>query len=138
MSGSREKDQADFDLDRFVDMFDTAMTSDDPRVKNSLRQLMMMVILTDTGDHEAAVVRDRGPLRRVVDDLRYVNRRLSEVEAFVTQQQHKDSAGLQSYSMSSALAPGDTKAALAHYSGQSDIAKNLSIKINSGGSWEKK
>ena len=28
MSAAREKDQADFDLERFVDMFDEALTSD--------------------------------------------------------------------------------------------------------------
>jgi hypothetical protein len=42
---SREKDQADFDLDRFIDMFDEALTSKDDRVVNALRQLMMMVII---------------------------------------------------------------------------------------------
>ena len=46
MSAAREKDQADFDLERFVDMFDTAMTSNDPRVVETLRKLMMIVALT--------------------------------------------------------------------------------------------
>ena len=30
MSEMREKDQADFDLETFVDLFDTAMSSDNP------------------------------------------------------------------------------------------------------------
>ena len=61
MSAAREKDEADFDLERFTEMFDRAMTSDDPRVKNALRQLMMMIILTDTGDHEAGIRASHGP-----------------------------------------------------------------------------
>lgn len=53
MSAAREKDTADYDLEHFIMMFDAAMTSNDPRVKQALRQLMMMVILTDSSDHEA-------------------------------------------------------------------------------------
>ena len=80
----REKVVADFDLERFTEMFDRAMTSSDPRVKNALRQLMMMVILTDTsGDHEAKV-RAHGPLRRMQEDLReqfrWIKRLESELE----------------------------------------------------------
>lgn len=66
-----EKDAADFDLERFIEMFDRAMTSSDPRVKNALRQLMMMVILTDTSsDHESGVRASHGPLRRLQEDVR--------------------------------------------------------------------
>ena len=46
MAAGREKDQADFDLERFIEMFDEALTSNDERVINALRSLMMMVILT--------------------------------------------------------------------------------------------
>ncbi len=70
MSAMREKDSSDYELERFIEMFDYALTTDDPRVKNALRQLMMMVILTsnehedDSGDR-----RHRGPLRRMQQDL---------------------------------------------------------------------
>lgn len=70
MSAAREKDAADYDLERFIDMFDQVMISDDPRVKNALRQLMMMVILTDTGDHEAEQRVRQGPLRQLQQDIR--------------------------------------------------------------------
>lgn len=71
MSGAmREKDAADYDLERFTEMFDQAMVSDDPRVKNALRQLMMMVILTDTDDHEGRTRSKHGPLRRMQEDIR--------------------------------------------------------------------
>lgn len=81
MSSMREKDQADFDLERFVNMFDEAMTSQDPRVVNALRSLMMIVTLTkpesnDLGLHD----RNHGPLRRLYDDVGHLNRRLGRLE----------------------------------------------------------
>lgn len=84
MSGaSREKDAADYDLERFTEMFDQALTSDDPRVKNALRQLMMMVILTDTDDHEGRR-RSHGPLRQMQQDMRdqfkWIRRLEQEIE----------------------------------------------------------
>ena len=36
MGAAREKDQADFDLEQFIDLFDEALTSNDPRVKQAL------------------------------------------------------------------------------------------------------
>lgn len=86
MSGAaREKDQADFDLERFIEMFDEALTSRDPRVIDALRGLMMIVTLTrpesrDSGLHD----RNPGPLRRLYDDMNHLNRRLSRLEDDVT------------------------------------------------------
>jgi len=81
MSAAREKDQADFDLERFVDMFDEALTSQDPRVMNALRSLMMMVTLTrpesrNSGLHD----RNHGPLRRLYEDVNHLNSRLHRME----------------------------------------------------------
>jgi hypothetical protein len=77
MSASREKDSADFDLDRFINMFDEALTSQDPRVIDALRGLLMIVALTRP---EAKTSVERGPLRRLVDDVTNLNRRLGVVE----------------------------------------------------------
>lgn len=77
MSASREKDSADFDLDQFVRMFDEALTSQDPRVIDALRGLLMIVALTRP---EAKTSVERGPLRRLVDDVTNLNRRLGVVE----------------------------------------------------------
>lgn len=78
MSGSaREKTQADFDLERFINMFDDALTSTDPRVKNALQNLMMMVILTES---DAPGTRMVGPLRQLYEDVHTINRRLHRVE----------------------------------------------------------
>jgi hypothetical protein len=86
MSAAREKDQADFDLERFVDMFDEAVNSQDPRVMDALRGLMMMVTLTrpesrDSGLHD----RNAGPLRRLYEDMNHLHRRLERVEEQVRQ-----------------------------------------------------
>ncbi len=66
----REKDSSDYELERFIEMFDHALTTDDVRVKNALRQLMMMVILT-SNEHEDESYdhRHKGPLRRMQQDL---------------------------------------------------------------------
>jgi vacuolar-type H+-ATPase subunit I/STV1 len=86
MSAAREKDSADFDLERFVDMFDEALTSQDPRVINALRSLMMMVTLTrpesrDSGLHD----RNHGPLRRLYEDVNHLNSRMHRMEDEVRQ-----------------------------------------------------
>ena len=77
MSALREKDSADFDLDQFVRMFDEALTSQDPRVIDALRGLLMIVALTRP---EAKTSVERGPLRRLVNDVTNLNRRLGAVE----------------------------------------------------------
>lgn len=73
MSGAmREKDSSDYDIERLTEMFDEALTSDDPRVRNALRQLIMMVILT-SGDHEdrdKITNKRQGPMRRMQEDIR--------------------------------------------------------------------
>lgn len=81
MGAAREKDQADFDLERFIDMFDEAMTSPDPRVIDALRSLMMMVVLTKP-ESRASGVHDRnaGPLRRLYEDMNHLTRRMSRTE----------------------------------------------------------
>jgi predicted patatin/cPLA2 family phospholipase len=79
MSAAREADQADFDLERFVDMFDEALTSQDPRVMDALRSLMMMVILTRP-EKSLAHGRREGPLRRLFEDMNHLNRRMHDME----------------------------------------------------------
>ena len=80
MSAAREKDQADFDLERFVDMFDEAMTSQDPRVMDSLRSLMMIVTLTRPESRSGLHDRNHGPLRRLFEDMNHLNRRMHDME----------------------------------------------------------
>jgi hypothetical protein len=73
----REKDQADFDLETFVDLFDTAMSSDNPAVKRALKNLILISALVDAkSEHEIRV----GPLRRLVEDIKHLNQRLQTLE----------------------------------------------------------
>lgn len=81
MTGAaRDSDQADFDLERFVDMFDEALTSQDPRVVKTLRDLMMIVALTRPESKNPMRDRQSGPLRRLYEDMNHLNRRLHDVE----------------------------------------------------------
>lgn len=79
MNAARVPDQSDFDLDRFVDMFDEALTSTDPRVVETLRKLMMIVALTRPESSERWSNR-RGPLRRMMEDINNLHRRLEALE----------------------------------------------------------
>lgn len=91
MSEAREKNSADFDLERFVDMFDEAMTSRDPRVMDALRGLMMMVTLTRPESHGNPMAdRNVGPLRRLFVDMNHLHRRLERVEEEVRQSQRQE------------------------------------------------
>ena len=85
MGAAREKVQADFDLERFIDMFDEALTSNDERVVNALRSLMMMVILTKPEVQHEGHDRNHGPLRQLYDDLHNINRRMHSMEETVKQ-----------------------------------------------------
>jgi hypothetical protein len=83
MITAREKDQADFDLERFIDMFDDALRSQDPRVIDALRSLMMMVILTKPESRDQISDRNHGPLRRLYEDMNHITHRLSRLESEV-------------------------------------------------------
>lgn len=81
MGAAREKGQADFDLERFIDMFDEAITSSDERVVSALRNLMMMVILTSPESRDQFAESKRtGPLRQLYDDLNVLNSRMHRME----------------------------------------------------------
>lgn len=74
----RDKDQADFDLETFVDLFDTAMTSDNPAVQKAFKNLLMITAIVHA--KQEGLDNSQGPLRRLVDDIRNLNRRLSNLE----------------------------------------------------------
>jgi hypothetical protein len=75
---SRERDQADLDLDTFIELFDEAISSDDPRVQRALQDLLVISALIRTkSDHDQVT---KGPLRRLFDDVHNINRRLINIE----------------------------------------------------------
>jgi HAMP domain-containing protein len=70
-----EKDQADLDLERCFNLFDQALTSNDERVVDSLRNLMMVVALV-----APEMPRPRlGPLRRMREEIESMNRAISQL-----------------------------------------------------------
>jgi len=78
MTGSREKDSADFDLEAFIDLFDEALTSDDPGVQKTLQHLMVIAALArNHSQHD----RRNGPLRRMFEDQHEIIRRLDRLES---------------------------------------------------------
>lgn len=89
MGAAREADQADFDLERFVGMFDEAMTSQDPRVIETLRSLMMIVALTRPETHSEHDRRS-GPLRRLFEDMNHLNRRMHDMEEKINAMRRPD------------------------------------------------
>lgn len=77
MTGMREKDQADFDLDAFIDLFDEALTSDDPSVQKTLQHLMVICALArNHNNHD----RRNGPMRRMFENQNDIIRRLERLE----------------------------------------------------------
>jgi hypothetical protein len=78
MSTGRLKDQKDFDLEQIVRVIDSALESDDQRIKDALRQLMTITVLC-TAEHPDQALRN-GPLARVFEDYNNLARRLSSLE----------------------------------------------------------
>ena len=77
MSTGREKDQKDFDLEQMVKIIDTALESNDQRIKDALRALLTITVLCTAERPQEAVM---GPFERMLDDMRNLNRRLSNME----------------------------------------------------------
>jgi hypothetical protein len=77
MSTGRLKDQKDFDLEQIVKIIDTALESDDQRIKDALRALMTVTVLC-TAEHPDQAF--KGPLARVLEDMHNLARRLSSLE----------------------------------------------------------
>lgn len=79
MSSMREKDQADFDLETFVDLFDTAISSDNPTVQRALKNLILVSSIVNAQENSESL--RRGPLRRIIDDITNITRRLNNLES---------------------------------------------------------
>jgi hypothetical protein len=75
---SREKTQADFDLEAFIELFDEALTSDDPSVQKTLQHLMVICALARNHSRRQETI---GPLRQLFDDQRNIIRRLDRLES---------------------------------------------------------
>ena len=78
MSTGRMKDQSDYDLEQMVKIIDSALESDDQRIKDALRGLMTITVLC-TAEHPDQVMKE-GPLARLFEDMQNLNRRLGRME----------------------------------------------------------
>lgn len=139
MGAAREPDQADFDLERFIDMFDTAMTSSDPRVVETLRKLMMIVALTapeSNNEHG----RNYGPLRRMFDDMHNLNRSVGRLQDEINDIRYRERSQVQARTWGDHDKYTMTAAAQMAQSIDKDLLRELSkqttMTIN-GGEWPK-
>ena len=107
MSAMREKDAADYELERIINLFDDALTSKDPRVKNALRQLLMIVVLTSNEheDRQYPVDKVEGPLRQLHNDIYNLNRRVSDLERRSLQDYPKETSYPKGYNISGSQRP---------------------------------
>lgn len=75
---SQEKDQSNFDLERFVELFDECMTSSNPAVQKAFKNLMLVASISNSDTKHLPAT--KGPLRRLVDDVHNIHRRVSRLE----------------------------------------------------------
>lgn len=71
---------AEFDLELFVDMFDTALASDNPTVKKCFNNLLMVVSLVHAEDKDDQLI---GPLRKLVNDVENLTSRIICIENII-------------------------------------------------------
>lgn len=76
---AREKTQDDLDLETLIDLFDTALTSNNPAMKKAIKNLLLVATLIDS--ELTPEQRVRGPLRQALDDMRNLTRRMDRIES---------------------------------------------------------
>jgi hypothetical protein len=74
----RMKDQADFDLEAFADLFDRAMSSDNPTVRRAFKNLLIVAAIDSTDSDGLRM----GPLRRLIEDQKALIERLNRLEQY--------------------------------------------------------
>ena len=77
--GFREKTQDDIDLETLIDLFDTALTSNNPTMKKAIKNLLLVATLIDS--ELTPEQRVRGPLRQALEDMRDLTRRMDRLES---------------------------------------------------------
>lgn len=66
----------EFDLEKFVDLFDTAMSSDNPTVKKAFKNLLMVAALVEGENQDPKI----GPLRGLLKSVENLQQRVSSLE----------------------------------------------------------
>jgi hypothetical protein len=78
MSSAADRSNTDLNLDQVIDLFDTAITSKDPRVVDALRSLLVIAALTAPADPEK--LGDIGPFRHMERQLDTMHNRVRSLE----------------------------------------------------------
>jgi len=66
----------EFDLEQFADLFDQAMTSDNPTVKRAFKNLLMVAAITESDEKKVV-----GPMRELLDELKALRQRVNNLES---------------------------------------------------------
>lgn len=75
----------DFDFDQFVRMMDIAFTSQDPRVVDTLRRLLMVVALTQPAETQEDKRRAAGPMQQTLEKVKNLEVQLKYLESQMRQ-----------------------------------------------------
>ncbi len=82
----KEIEQSDIDLETLIDLFDTALSSDNPSVKKALKNLLLVSSLVNSEIPE--ISRVQGPLKKLFDDVQTLNSKLEILKTEVMTIQH--------------------------------------------------
>lgn len=79
----------EFDIEKFIDLFDTAMTSDNPTVRRAFKNLLIVAALVDS----EAPPRSVGPMRGLYNQIDELRRRISQIETKKYQPNYPNTVG---------------------------------------------
>jgi hypothetical protein len=65
----------EFDLEQFADLFDQAMTSDNPTVKRAFKNLLLVAAIVESDERKVV-----GPMREILEELKELRRRVNSLE----------------------------------------------------------
>jgi len=65
----------DFDLEQFANLFDQAMSSDNPTVQRAFKNLLMVAAIAESDEKKTI-----GPMREMLEELKELRRRVSSLE----------------------------------------------------------
>lgn len=128
-----DENDSDFDLEKFVDLFDTAMTSTNPTVQRAFKNLLLVSTIADSKPHDKVI--SKGPLRKLVEDVKQLTARVSTLEynlmsASQTYYRNNTTTAIPAVKYYNTITTAGT--ALPSTASQNDISSQLTSIINSG------
>jgi hypothetical protein len=93
-------DEINDTLEQWVALFDTALTSEDPRVKDQLRKLLMITALTMSPN---AAVTIKGPFSELSDQIISLRNHISRIESELARQRDAQRRSVYDYKESDFL-----------------------------------